>query len=55
MIKEIEEAFGGIDILVNNAGVALDARIHKMPEEYFDNTMAINVKAHGTQCNMCCR
>lgn len=44
MIKEIEEAFGGIDILVNNAGVALDARIHKMPEEYFDNTMAINVK-----------
>lgn len=44
MIKEIEEAFGGIDILVNNAGVALDARIHKMPEEYFDNNMAINVK-----------
>ena len=44
MIKEIEETFGGIDILVNNAGVALDARIHKMPEEYFDNTMAINVK-----------
>lgn len=44
MIKEIEEAFGGIDILVNNAGIALDARIHKMPEEYFDNTMAINVK-----------
>lgn len=44
MIKEIEEAFGEIDILVNNAGVALDARIHKMPEEYFDNTMAINVK-----------
>lgn len=44
MIKEIEEAFGGIDILVNNAGVALDARIHKMPEEYFDNTIAINVK-----------
>ena len=44
MIKEIEEAFVGIDILVNNAGVALDARIHKMPEEYFDNTMAINVK-----------
>lgn len=44
MIKEIEEVFGGIDILVNNAGVALDARIHKMPEEYFDNTMAINVK-----------
>ena len=44
MIKEIEEAFGGIDILVNNAGVALDARIHKLPEEYFDNTIAINVK-----------
>ena len=44
MISEIAEKFGGINILVNNAGVALDARIHKMPEEYFDNTMAINVK-----------
>lgn len=44
MIKEISESLGDVDILVNNAGVALDARIHKMPEEYFDNTMAINVK-----------
>lgn len=44
MIEAVVEKFGKIDILVNNAGVALDARIHKMPEEYFDETMAVNVK-----------
>ena len=44
MIDAVVEKFGKLDILVNNAGVALDARIHKMPEQYFDDTMAINVK-----------
>lgn len=44
MITDVHERYGKIDILVNNAGVALDARIHKMPEQYFDDTMAINVK-----------
>lgn len=44
MIEKVVERFGRIDILVNNAGVALDARIHKMPEEYYDTTMAVNVK-----------
>lgn len=44
MIDKIIDKFGRLDVLVNNAGVALDARIHKMPEEYFDKVMAINVK-----------
>ena len=44
MIDKIIVKFGQLDVLVNNAGVALDARIHKMPEDYFDKTMAINVK-----------
>ena len=44
MTKDVHEKYGKIDILVNNAGVALDARIQKMPEQYFDDTMAINVK-----------
>ena len=44
MIDGVVEKLGGLDVLVNNAGVALDARIHKMPEDYFDKTMAINVK-----------
>ena len=44
MIDDVVSKLGGLDVLVNNAGVALDARIQKMPEEYFDNTIAINVK-----------
>lgn len=44
MIKAVCEKYGGVDILVNNAGIAMDARIHKMPESYFDDTMAVNVK-----------
>lgn len=44
MIDEIVKDFGKIDFVVNNAGVALDAQIIKMPEAYFDDTIAINVK-----------
>lgn len=44
MIDDVIAKLGGLDVLVNNAGVAMDARIQKMPEEYFDKTMAINVK-----------
>ncbi len=44
MIDEIVKDFGKIDFVVNNAGVALDAQIIKMPETYFDDTIAINVK-----------
>ena len=44
MLGKVVETLGGLDVLVNNAGVAMDARIHKMPEDYFDKTIAINVK-----------
>ncbi len=44
MIEKIAKDFGHIDFIVNNAGVALDAQIIKMPEAYFDDTIAINVK-----------
>lgn len=50
MVDDIVAKLGGLDVLVNNAGVALDARIHKMPEEYFDKTMAINVKGTWNTC-----
>lgn len=36
---------GKVDILVNNAGIVALEDAEKLPEEYWDNTMAINLKA----------
>lgn len=48
-IKQITETalseFGKIDILVNNAGVVLLEDAEKISEAYWDDTMAINLKA----------
>lgn len=48
-IKRITEEsikkFGRIDILVNNAGVALMDDAENLSEEYWDKTMAVNLKA----------
>lgn len=45
LVAEGLRAFGSIDILVNNAGVALLERAETISEEWWDRTMAINLKA----------
>ncbi len=45
LVGEGLRAFGSIDILVNNAGVALLERAETISEEWWDRTMAINLKA----------
>lgn len=44
-VSEALNAFGRIDILVNNAGAALLDDAESLSEEYWDRTMAINLKA----------
>ncbi len=44
MVGETLKAFGTIDILVNNAGVAYLDEAENLSEEYWDKTMAVNLK-----------
>lgn len=43
-IQDISDRFGTIDVLVNNAGNDDRHRIEEVTPEYWDNTMAINLK-----------
>ena len=43
-IGGIIKKFGKIDILVNNAGITKDGLLMKMPEQDFDDVLAINLK-----------
>ncbi len=43
-LESVLSAFGGIDILVNSAGVALLAPAEELPLDYWDKTIAINLK-----------
>jgi NAD(P)-dependent dehydrogenase (short-subunit alcohol dehydrogenase family) len=44
MVKELEDAWGGIDILVNNAGISQNLPLALMEEEDWDRVMDLNVK-----------
>ncbi|KAH7027222.1 uncharacterized protein B0I36DRAFT_432545 [Microdochium trichocladiopsis] len=50
LVQAAVKEFGRVDILVNNAGISLEAgrppmRIHEVPEDVWDTTIAINVKS----------
>jgi len=45
LVAEGITRFGRIDILVNNAGVVMLEDAEVLPEQYWDSTMAINLKA----------
>lgn len=40
------EKYGRIDILLNAAGFPRDAMIHKMPEEYWDDVLRVDLKGY---------
>ncbi len=44
MVRELEEAWGGIDILVNNAAISQNLPLALLEEEDFDKVMDTNVK-----------
>jgi 3-oxoacyl-[acyl-carrier protein] reductase len=44
MVRELEEAWGGLDILVNNAGVSQNLPLALLEEEDWDRVMDVNVK-----------
>lgn len=44
-VSKAFEFFGSIDILVNNAGVSFLDDAENLSEEYWDKTMAVNLKA----------
>jgi NAD(P)-dependent dehydrogenase (short-subunit alcohol dehydrogenase family) len=44
MVRELEEAWGGLDVLVNNAGVSQNLPLALMEEEDWDRVMDVNVK-----------
>lgn len=58
LVASTIDNFGKVDILVNNAGVAIHNPIHKIREEDWDLTMAVNLKGvflctqavFGTMC-----
>jgi 3-oxoacyl-[acyl-carrier protein] reductase len=47
MVDEAEAELGGIDVLVNNAGIERPAELEEISEEDWDDTLAVNLKAHA--------
>jgi glycerol dehydrogenase len=45
IVERSVEEFGRIDILVNNAGIVLLEDAETLPADYWDSTMAINLRA----------
>lgn len=46
MIRDTEASFGRVDILVNNAGIQFVAPIAELPEERWDQILAINLSSN---------
>jgi 3-hydroxybutyrate dehydrogenase len=46
MVREAEEAFGGVDVLVNNAGVQFVAPVDKFPDEKWAQIIGINLSSN---------
>ena len=44
VVREAEEAFGGVDVLVNNSGATWGAPAAEMPLEKFDQVVRVNVR-----------
>jgi 3-oxoacyl-[acyl-carrier protein] reductase len=44
MVKKVEQELGPVEILVNNAGIARRYPWHEIPEEGWDEIMAVNLK-----------
>jgi len=45
LLALIKERFGRLDVLVNNAGITRDKTLKNMPENYWDQVIAINLSA----------
>lgn len=50
MVKTAKEKFGRIDILVNNAGINKSAPAEKMPLEFWNKTLAVNLTGQFLTC-----
>jgi 3-oxoacyl-[acyl-carrier protein] reductase len=50
LVTTAAERFRRIDILINNAGITRDALLHKMPENYWDDVIAVNLKGTFNCC-----
>ena len=53
LVAAVEAELGTPDILINNAGVALGGSAHKLSEDIFDQTMAINLRAPWRLSQLC--
>ena len=44
MVKQVQDAWGGVDILVNNAGIIHDSLLMRMAEDVWDDVVNTNLK-----------
>jgi 3-oxoacyl-[acyl-carrier protein] reductase len=51
LIERAIALFGTVDIVVNNAGIWTQGEMGVMPEEVWDETMAVNLKSVFNVCN----
>jgi 3-oxoacyl-[acyl-carrier protein] reductase len=45
MVKAVEKQLGPVELLVNNAGIAIRTPWDKVPEQDWDETLAVNLKS----------